>query len=164
MASVSVLRWSCLFRTSAKPFIPPTHALHAQRTIHVPPSRPAFQTSLILSRRRYQHLSRNPPPPATPPSPKKGGSAPRAPPNSPTTPAERELSTSEQRRNDWAIIKRLLVHIWPKNDWGVRRRVVFGLGLLIVGKVIHTKLQKKAIYGTFSGVECPGSFSIQRNS
>jgi ABC transporter ATM len=45
------------------------------------------------------------------------------------------ISNAEQRRRDWAIVRRLAVHIWPKNDWGTRGRVVLGVGLLISGKV-----------------------------
>lgn len=29
-------------------------------------------------------------------------------------------------------------HVWPKNDWGTRGRVVLGFGLLIAGKVWRT--------------------------
>jgi hypothetical protein len=45
------------------------------------------------------------------------------------------VSNAEQRRRDWAIVRRLAVHIWPKNDWGTRGRVVLGVGLLVCGKV-----------------------------
>lgn len=48
---------------------------------------------------------------------------------------EKSVSIQEQRRKDWEIIKRLLVHIWPANNWGVKGRVLFGLGLLVTGKV-----------------------------
>ncbi|KAG1743457.1 P-loop containing nucleoside triphosphate hydrolase protein [Suillus lakei] len=45
------------------------------------------------------------------------------------------VSVKEQRRKDWIIVKRLMSHVWPKNDWGTRGRVVLGFGLLIAGKV-----------------------------
>jgi hypothetical protein len=45
------------------------------------------------------------------------------------------ISNAEQRRRDWAIIRRLAVHIWPKDDWETRGRVVLGVGLLVGGKV-----------------------------
>jgi hypothetical protein len=45
------------------------------------------------------------------------------------------ISNAEQRRRDWAIVRRLAVHIWPKDDWATRGRVVFGVGLLVCGKV-----------------------------
>ena len=49
--------------------------------------------------------------------------------------AETQLSQSEQRRKDWAIIKRLMVNVWPPGDWSVRSRVLLGFGLLVAGKV-----------------------------
>jgi len=42
---------------------------------------------------------------------------------------------SEQRRSDWVITKRLLVHVWPKNNWKTRWTVLLGFGLLISSKV-----------------------------
>lgn len=48
------------------------------------------------------------------------------------------ITNAEQRRRDWAIVRRLAVHIWPKDDWGTRARVILGVGLLIGGKVRHT--------------------------
>ena len=49
--------------------------------------------------------------------------------------AEKDLSTTEQRQKDWAIIKRLMVNIWPPGDWGTKGRVLLGFGLLVSGKV-----------------------------
>jgi hypothetical protein len=45
------------------------------------------------------------------------------------------ISNAEQRRRDWAIVRKLAVHIWPKDDWATRGRVVLGVGLLVCGKV-----------------------------
>lgn len=42
---------------------------------------------------------------------------------------------AEQRRSDWGITKRLLVNVWPKNDWKTRWVVLLGLGLLVSSKV-----------------------------
>jgi ATP-binding cassette subfamily B (MDR/TAP) protein 7 len=53
----------------------------------------------------------------------------------PTPTSKATVSNAEQRRRDWAIVRRLLVHIWPKDDWETRGRVVLGVGLLISGKV-----------------------------
>jgi hypothetical protein len=53
----------------------------------------------------------------------------------PTPTSKATISNAEQRRRDWAIVRRLLVHIWPKDDWETRGRVVLGVGLLISGKV-----------------------------
>ncbi|KAH9169570.1 P-loop containing nucleoside triphosphate hydrolase protein [Lactarius sanguifluus] len=49
-------------------------------------------------------------------------------------------SNAEQRRRDWAIVRRLAVHIWPKNDWGTRGRVVLGVGLLVSGKLLNVQV------------------------
>ena len=53
----------------------------------------------------------------------------------PTPTSKAIISNEEQRRRDWAIVRRLLVHIWPRDDWATRGRVVLGVGLLISGKV-----------------------------
>ncbi|KAG2131378.1 P-loop containing nucleoside triphosphate hydrolase protein [Suillus clintonianus] len=50
------------------------------------------------------------------------------------------VSVKEQRRKDWIIVKRLMSHVWPKNDWGTRGRVVLGFGLLIAGKVLNVQV------------------------
>ncbi|KAH9063606.1 P-loop containing nucleoside triphosphate hydrolase protein [Lactarius vividus] len=50
------------------------------------------------------------------------------------------ISNAEQRRRDWAIVRRLAVHIWPKNDWGTRGRVVLGVGLLVSGKLLNVQV------------------------
>ncbi|KAG1775930.1 P-loop containing nucleoside triphosphate hydrolase protein [Suillus placidus] len=50
------------------------------------------------------------------------------------------VTLKEQRRKDWIIVKRLMSHVWPKNDWGTRGRVVLGFGLLIAGKVLNVQV------------------------
>lgn len=83
--------------------------------------------------RLYQNLAQQPPtnettapqPPKPEPEPKKqdlGGDA-------------VHVSQAEQRRRDWNIIRRMSQNLWPKDDWNTRGRVLFGLGLLIGGKV-----------------------------
>jgi hypothetical protein len=42
---------------------------------------------------------------------------------------------AEQRRIDWTIVKRLMVNVWPKNDWKTRLTVLGGFGLLVSAKV-----------------------------
>ena len=42
---------------------------------------------------------------------------------------------AEQRRSDWGITRRLLVNVWPKNDWKTRWIVLLGFGLLVSSKV-----------------------------
>ena len=56
------------------------------------------------------------------------------------------ITNAEQRRRDWAIVRRLAVHIWPKDDWGTRARVVLGVGLLVGGKVRHTSALSYALF------------------
>ncbi len=63
----------------------------------------------------------------TPPTTSKEATPPAAP--------KTVVSNAEQRQRDWAIVRRLAVHIWPKNDWGTRGRVMLGVGLLVCGKV-----------------------------
>jgi hypothetical protein len=45
-----------------------------------------------------------------------------------------EVTVQEQRKKDWSIMRKMMEHMWPQ-DWGVRSRVVLGLGLLVGGKV-----------------------------
>lgn len=52
-----------------------------------------------------------------------------------TTPVG-EVTVREQRKRDWSIMHKMMEHMWPQ-DWGVRSRVVLGLGLLVGGKVNH---------------------------
>lgn len=41
---------------------------------------------------------------------------------------------------DLAIIRQLLKYIWPKNDWGVKARVVIALSLLVGGKLLNVQV------------------------
>lgn len=45
------------------------------------------------------------------------------------------VDVNKRNATDWAIIKQLMKYIWPKNDVGVKTRVVIALSLLIGGKV-----------------------------
>ncbi|KZV62418.1 P-loop containing nucleoside triphosphate hydrolase protein [Peniophora sp. CONT] len=53
---------------------------------------------------------------------------------------EENVSRAEQRKRDWRIIKQLMPHIWPKNDWGTKGRVVLGVGLLVGGKLLNVQV------------------------
>lgn len=44
-------------------------------------------------------------------------------------------TNSQRNATDWAIIKQMMKYIWPKNDIGVKTRVVIALSLLVGGKV-----------------------------
>lgn len=45
------------------------------------------------------------------------------------------VDANKRNATDWAIIKQLMKYIWPKNDIGVKTRVVIALSLLVGGKV-----------------------------
>jgi len=44
-------------------------------------------------------------------------------------------TNAQQRRTDWRIIKRLMINVWPRNDWKTRLIVLGGFGLLVSAKV-----------------------------
>ncbi|KIJ56935.1 hypothetical protein M422DRAFT_198274 [Sphaerobolus stellatus SS14] len=99
--------------------------------------------------RFYQQLARD----ATPSDTKASNpSKPEGVPSAATAPPERVISIKEQRKTDFAIIKRLLVHIWPPNDWGVRGRVILGMGLLVTAKLLNVQVPflVKSIVDTFN--------------
>ena len=48
---------------------------------------------------------------------------------------ETDLSVSEQRKKDIAIVRRLMVNIWPPGDWNTKGRVILGFFFLVGGKV-----------------------------
>ncbi|KAK7682571.1 Iron-sulfur clusters transporter atm1, mitochondrial [Cerrena zonata] len=50
------------------------------------------------------------------------------------------ISQAEQRRKDWNIIKRLAKHIWPKDDWSTRGRVIAGIALLVSAKLLNVQV------------------------
>lgn len=62
-------------------------------------------------------------PPSLPPSPP------------PANPLEPHITSAEERRSNWRIIKSLMVNVWPKDDWKTRGTVILGFGFLITGKV-----------------------------
>jgi ABC transporter ATM len=45
------------------------------------------------------------------------------------------IEANKRNATDWAIIRQLMKYIWPKNDIGVKSRVVIALSLLVGGKV-----------------------------
>ncbi|KAJ7111961.1 iron-sulfur clusters transporter ATM1 [Mycena epipterygia] len=50
------------------------------------------------------------------------------------------VTAKEQRRTDWKIVKTLVKHVWPKNDWKTRGTVLFGFGLLISSKLLNVQV------------------------
>jgi hypothetical protein len=104
---------------------------------------------LNIARRSYQHLA-NPPPKSTNvataeaqpqrPTPTTPPVAGQAKPASQDPTEHTEVSNAEQRRSDWKIIRQLLIHVWPKNDWRTRGTVFLGFAFLITGKVCDVSL------------------------
>ncbi|KAG6856298.1 Iron-sulfur clusters transporter atm1, mitochondrial [Tephrocybe sp. NHM501043] len=92
--------------------------------------RSVFQAPSFTSHRAFQHLAPKPNIPAPP----------RTPPNNRTGTKSEDPSAKEQRQTDWTITKRLLVNVWPKNDWKTRGTVILGFGLLIGGKVLNVQV------------------------
>ncbi|KAJ7757687.1 P-loop containing nucleoside triphosphate hydrolase protein [Mycena maculata] len=50
------------------------------------------------------------------------------------------VTAKEQRKTDWRIVKTLVTHVWPKNDWKTRGTVIFGFGLLISSKLLNVQV------------------------
>jgi hypothetical protein len=56
--------------------------------------------------------------------------------SSPSSPSPDSIPTNaQQRQTDWRIIKRLMINVWPRNDWKTRLTVLGGFGLLVSAKV-----------------------------
>ena len=53
----------------------------------------------------------------------------------PPQPLSTEPTLAQQRKSDWAIIKRLLENVWPRGDWKTRGTVLFSFTLLVGSKV-----------------------------
>jgi ABC transporter ATM len=56
------------------------------------------------------------------------------------TKASEKASNAEQNRLDWKIFKELSTYIWPKDDRGVKIRVITALGLLVMGKILNVQV------------------------
>lgn len=55
------------------------------------------------------------------------------------------VDANKRNATDWAIIKQLMKYIWPKNDIGVKTRVVIALSLLVGGKVSSEEKKKSIV-------------------
>lgn len=64
----------------------------------------------------------------------KGGS------NVTTATVNENTSNPDQNKLDWKIFKELSGYIWPKDDRGVKIRVVTALSLLIMGKILNVQV------------------------
>ncbi|KAF4613576.1 hypothetical protein D9613_007429 [Agrocybe pediades] len=103
-------------------------------------------------KRGFQHMAQPPPqdqatksktttvapPPAPGASP--SASASTSKPSETVPPKPIHPTNAEQRRTDWSIIKRLMVNVWPENDWRTRLTVLGGFGLLVTAKVLNVQV------------------------
>ena len=147
---MNALRSAAAFRNV---LVPRVHAAPSLRSVqshaiaywHQSPVRPGPHQSnssfnlpprpVPLNSRSFRQLSQQKQEKSVPPAPKQV---------TPEAPTKAAISNAEQRRRDWAIVRRLAVHIWPKNDWGTRGRVVLGVGLLVSGKVRRLSTRARA--------------------
>ncbi|ORY86424.1 iron-sulfur clusters transporter atm1 [Protomyces lactucae-debilis] len=53
---------------------------------------------------------------------------------------ETARSKAEQRKTDWAIIKQMSHYLWPKDNIGVKTRVVISLSFLVAGKLLNVQV------------------------
>ena len=99
---------------------------YARRLVQAPSTHRSFLlTRPCLLQRQFRYfdtfsnkpLKPTPTPPASPPPPSS------------------EPTLAQQRKSDWAIIKRLLENVWPRGDWKTRGTVLFSFGLLVGSKV-----------------------------
>ncbi|KAF9925018.1 Iron-sulfur clusters transporter atm1, mitochondrial, partial [Mortierella alpina] len=54
--------------------------------------------------------------------------------------AAERAANAEQNKLDWKIFKELSSYIWPKDDRGVKIRVVAALSLLVMGKLLNVQV------------------------
>ncbi|KAH8701849.1 putative ABC iron exporter Atm1 [Talaromyces proteolyticus] len=50
------------------------------------------------------------------------------------------VTSKEQRKADWAIMKEMAKYLWPKDDWGTKLRVGTALTLLVGAKVLNVEV------------------------
>lgn len=53
---------------------------------------------------------------------------------------EQTLSSRDQRKADWAIMKEMSQYLWPKNNLGTRMRVGLSVGLLVGAKLLNVQV------------------------
>ena len=107
---------------------------------------PSRRILLPLQLRTYQHLAHfnnNTQAPSVTPRNQETNTQ-KAPPatSKPATAGPQDLggdtvhkTQAEQRKADWRIVKNLIRHLWPKDDWSVKARLIVALSLLVGGKV-----------------------------
>lgn len=57
-----------------------------------------------------------------------------------TATVNENTTNTDQNKLDWKIFKELSGYIWPKDDRGVKIRVVTALSLLIMGKILNVQV------------------------
>lgn len=73
-------------------------------------------------------------------TPKPRSAAPPPPPSAQQKGAAPLNASGEAQMNNWDIIKKLLRHVWPKDDSGTKVRVVLALALLLSGKLLNVQV------------------------
>lgn len=53
---------------------------------------------------------------------------------------EQVVSTKDQRKADWAIMKEMSRYLWPKDNLGTRFRVGLSVGLLVGAKLLNVQV------------------------
>ena len=69
-----------------------------------------------------------------PPTPTPGARA------DPLLQADQVLTSKEQRRADWAIMKEMSRYLWPKDNLGTRFRVGLSVSLLVGAKLLNVQV------------------------
>ncbi|KAK2874965.1 hypothetical protein FQN49_001898 [Arthroderma sp. PD_2] len=54
--------------------------------------------------------------------------------------SESTVTSKEQRKVDWAIMKEMAKYLWPKDDWNTKLRVGIALSLLVGGKILNVQV------------------------
>lgn len=136
MLSRSVARLS--LSTACRPCIIAGHIYPVKLSSR---SQPGQRVVANLSRLSQGHKSVNtkskPPPDAGPSANPARDPRPVKPPGSSQSGllAEHNVSSKEQRKADWAIVKDMAHYLWPKDDLGTRSRVGLSVALLVGAKV-----------------------------
>jgi ATP-binding cassette subfamily B (MDR/TAP) protein 7 len=53
---------------------------------------------------------------------------------------EQTLTSKEQRKADWAIVREMSQYLWPKDSLGTRFRVGLSVGLLVGAKLLNVQV------------------------
>lgn len=86
--------------------------------------------------------------------------------SSPSSPSHDSIPTNaQQRQTDWRIIKRLMINVWPRNDWKTRLTVLGGFGLLVSAKVrLLNRSVLESSNSFFAGPQCSSPADFQSSN